>query len=229
MSGDTAAGTRAVGIDVGADAAWLVALETEGLLPRISGAMLSHPIDIDQVVDFCRDSAVAIDAPAAPSVGAHLLDSRIAPKFRPGRCSEVALARAGISVQFVTPQPGGSPFPSWMRAGFEIWRALEGPALEPVETYPHGVFWRLAGHPLFYKKHPSGARQRLAVLAAHLELSSDVAMWSHDGIDALACALVASLLLRGGAERIGCTDDQQWAVHDGSAMYLPRRSLATST
>lgn len=218
---------RAVGIDVGADAAWLVALELERDRPVVADAMLSHPIDLSDIAEFCGDSAVAIDVPAAPSERPHLDDRRVSPKFRAGRCSEVALTMAGISVQFVTPPPDGGLGPaSWMRSGFEIWTALESIGLLPVETYPHGVFWRLAGRPLFHKQRPEGAAARLSVLAPHIYLPGTVDMWSHDGLDALAAALVASLVIRGEADRIDCRDDQRWSVHDGSAMYLPKVSAA---
>jgi len=214
--------TRAVGIDVGADAAWLVALELGADRLAIAGAMLSNPVDLSRIEAFCRDSAVAIDAPAAPSLQAHLLDSRVSPKFRPGRCSEVALSMAGIAVQFVTPPDDGTPIAPWMRTGFEIWSALGAIGLAPVETYPHGVFWRLAGRPLFHKQRPSGTAARLEALAPHLALSDGVQMWSHDGIDALAAALVAALTVSGRADRIDCSGDGDWPVHDGSAIFLPQ-------
>ena len=214
--------TRAVGIDVGADAAWLVALDSGSDRPRVVDALLSHPIDLVRIETFCQASAVAIDAPGGLSIQPHLLDARIARKFRPGRCSEVALSLAGISVQFVTPALGDAAIASWMRSGFSIWRTLEDSGLRPVETYPHGVFWRLAGRPLFHKQRPAGATARLEAIGPHVELTNDVEMWSHDGLDALAAALVAWLVVTGDAERIDCGGDDVWPVHDGSAMFLPK-------
>ena len=212
---------RAVGIDIGVDAAWLVALDSGSDRPRVVDALLSHPIDLVRIEKFCHESSVAIDAPGGLSIQPHLLDARIAPKFRPGRCSEVALSLAGISVQFVTPALDDA-VTSWMRSGFAVWRTLEESGLRPLETYPHGVFWRLAGRPLFHKQRPAGATARLEVLGPHVELTTDVEMWSHDGLDALAAALVAWLALSGDAERIDCRSDDAWPVHDGSAMFLPK-------
>jgi predicted nuclease with RNAse H fold len=214
---------RAVGIDVAGESAWLVALDLDPGCPRVVDCVLVHPLATTELVAFCRTAAaVAIDAPGGPSVGAHLSDASVVKKFRSARCAEVALWRAGISVAWATPLSGAPAFPRWMEAGFAIWRALTEAGHAPLETYPHGVFWRLAGRPLLHKQRPTGSAARLAALASAVTLPIGAAMWSHDGLDALAAALVASQQVTGRAEEISCARDTAVQGHDGSSMWLPR-------
>jgi len=170
---------------------------------------------VDQPSDHGRDRC-----PGGLSEGCHLGDDRLAPKFRGARCSEVALRRAGIAVPFVTPQRV-SEVPAWMTVGFSVWEIATEVSAGVVETYPHGIFWRLAGRQLFHKQRAEGRDARIATLRQHLELPADVERWGHDAIDALACAWLAWCVNRGGAVEISCTADLDWPLHDGSSLWLP--------
>jgi predicted nuclease with RNAse H fold len=220
--GQRTSSCRAVGFDVAADALWGVALSVTAGPPVVLEACVLDPRDSDGIAAFCsRAASVAIDAPGGLSSGAHVDDHRLAPKFRGGRCSEVALRRlCQISVPWVTPGSDMALAP-WMRAGFGLWSVLRQRGHEPIETYPHAVFWRLAGRQLTGKQRRVGQAARLSALGGHLELPAGAAMWSHDGIDALAAAFVAWHQARGSAVRIDCAEDRAWPIHDGSSMWLP--------
>ena len=213
-----------MGIDVGADAVWLVGLEVEHDPPAVRLARLLSPVDPDALARLVADApAVAIDAPGGPSRLAHTGDDRLAAKFRAARCSEIALRRFGMAVPWVTPSEG-EPLPGWMTTGLVVWEACRTAGVEPLETYPHGVFWQLSGGPMFHKQRPAGTRERIAVLSRHVVLPEGIEMWGHDGIDALAAAYVAWHGARSSVLRLSCDEDLEWAVHDGSAMWLPPRS-----
>jgi predicted nuclease with RNAse H fold len=169
-------------------------------------------------------AAVAIDAPAALSAGSHIGDTRLARKFQRARCSEVALRRIGIAVPYATPMID-DPIPSWMRTGFETWAVARAASRTIVETFPHAVFWQLAGRQLFHKQSFEGRAERRAVLAALVELPPGIAYWPHDALDALGCAIVAWQVERAEAQRVSCIDDDAWTTHDGSEMWLPVRSM----
>jgi predicted nuclease with RNAse H fold len=211
---------RAVGIDVSADGAWAVALELAEH-PRVIATRLLDPGSPEALERFAAGAtAVAIDAPGGHSGLCHLGDERLAPKFQRARCSEVALARSGIAVPFVTPGEGAE-LPGWMATGLSLWKVLEGLGHAPLETYPHGAFWRLAGYPLLHKQRPAGHRRRLELLGRSVELPRDAEMWCHDAVDALVCAVVAWHASRGTAASIDCSADGEWPTHDGSAIWLP--------
>jgi predicted nuclease with RNAse H fold len=214
---------QGVGIDVAADSLWMVGLAGFPI-PHVESTLLVHPFDETAAVDFCqRSSQIAIDAPGGLSALAHLEDRRISAKFRRARCSEVALARAGIPVAWITPsQLPLRPAMAWMETGFSLWQALEAKGMAPLESYPHGVMWRLAGRAMTKKQRPHGHLARIAVLRRYIELPAEIEMWSHDGLDALLAAYAAWQSVHGLAERIDCSADVEWATHDGSAMLLPR-------
>ncbi|HVB04867.1 MAG TPA: DUF429 domain-containing protein [Acidimicrobiales bacterium] len=211
---------RAVGIDVGAETIWAVSFDLDERA-RPATAWLSHPVDLVGLAERCEGAAVvAVDAPAAPSDRPHLGDERLASKFQAARCGEVALRRRGIAVPWVTPPRGTVPAP-WVATGYAVWEALLSQSLTVVETYPHGIFWRLFGAPITHKQHPAGHLRRIAVLREIAPLPEGVEMWSHDGIDALACATLAVLVADGAGERADCTEDGGWPTHDGSSIWLP--------
>jgi hypothetical protein len=158
---------------------------------------------------------VAIDAPAAPSAGRHVDDVTVNRKFRTARCSEIELGRQrGIWVPWVTPMEGATT-PGWMRLGFGLHEMLRGGGGgEPMEVYPHGVFHRLSkGGKLIKKTSLEGNRARVELLrSAGVRLA--VELLTHDGVDAVAAALVAW----GPSEGIGCPVGP---AHDGSLIWLP--------
>jgi predicted nuclease with RNAse H fold len=201
-------GRRAVGIDLGADVVWAVAADGATI---VEGAAFGTD-ELDDLVAWCDDAVVAVDAPAGPSEGRHVGDTTLAAKFRPARCAEVALRRAGHSVAWVTPPDG--PYARWMEAGFRVFAALD--RLGPLEVFPYAVFAELLGGRPPRKQTLAGRRARLGALAARLELPESSQLWGHDGIDAAAACLVAVEFARGDARRVACDD------HDGgSAMWLP--------
>lgn len=233
MRRDPAGGSLAVGIDVGAAAAWAVALQvgrpgSRPVAPRIAATALFHPVEPAAIRQFCRDAiSVAIDAPDRASRLPHEGDQRLAAKFQRARCAEVALRLAGVAVPWVTPARGEA-VAGWMATGWSIWSALRDDGVEPLETYPHAVFARLAGRALLHKARPSGLRARTEALVGEIELPDGLAMWSHDGLDALAAALVAWHAARGTAARIDCASDTAWDEHDGTAIWLPPRTASTA-
>ncbi len=233
MRRDPVGGSLAVGIDVGAAAAWAVALElgkpSDGAgVARIASTALFHPVDPAALRQFCVGAAsVAIDAPDRSSSLPHAGDARLAAKFQRARCAEVALRLTGVAVPWVTPA-SGEPVAGWMATGWSIWSALRDAGVEPLETYPHAVFARLAGRALLHKSRPSGLRARAQALVGAVELPEGLAMWSHDGLDALAAALVAWQAAHGTAVRIDCASDTAWGVHDGSAIWLPPTTASTA-
>lgn len=211
----------AIGIDVGADVCWAVAVTVDER-PAVVATLLSHPVDLEQVIRFTAESeSVAIDAPAEPSDTPHAEDLRLPPKFRGARCGEVALHRRGISVPWVTPIRD-SALPPWIATGYRLWEELRLAGPTPVETYPHGIFWRLAGTPLIRKQQPAGHLRRAETLRQLLEAPPQLEMWSHDALDALAAAYLAALVARGDAECVDCSADADWPSHDPSSIWLPK-------
>jgi hypothetical protein len=206
---------RAVGIDLGQSQVWGVAAERRGRRWRIVDGRSFPATSLADAVAWCGDAAVAIDAPGGRSERVHLEDTAVAAKFRPARCAEVALRLAGHAVPWIAPGPA-DPAPGWMEVGFALWEALgDGPRLE---VYPHAVFVELLGSKPPRKTTPAGREARLRALAGHLELPPGAELWTHDGIDAAAAALVAAHHLDGRARRLACEG------HDGSVMWLPAPS-----
>lgn len=194
---------RSVGIDLGAQVVWAVAAEGGRI---VDGAAFAAD-ELDALASWCGDAVVAIDAPAGPSESRHLDDDTLAAKFRPARCAEVALRRAGYAVSWVTTD---GPFVGWMKTGFAVWQALGH--LAPLEVFPHAVFAELLGRRPPPKQTLAGRRARLSVL----ELPPGGELWGHDGIDAAAACVVATDHTTGRARPLACTD------HDGgSVMWLP--------
>jgi predicted nuclease with RNAse H fold len=220
MSAATDVTTCASGIDLGASAIWVVRIEGRGrpyvtVVERLPAAALAR---VEELVS--ASACVAIDAPEGLSAGSHLGDQRIAAKFRSARCSEVALRRAGIAVPFVTPL-ATEDVPPWMAVGFSVWEIARGESRNVVETYPHGIFWRLARHQLFHKQREVGRAARRAVLEEHIDLPVGVELWGHDALDAVACAWLAWSVAHNFANRIDCAEDLEWPQHDGSSIWLP--------
>lgn len=216
----------AVGVDLGARDLWVVGLDDEPV-PHVAFAEHLRGETIADLGELLQGaSTVAIDAPEALSEGSHEGDARLARKFQRARCSEVALRQRGIAVPFATPR-AGEALPPWMEMGFAVWETAKRTTPAVVETYPHGIFWRLAGRQLTRKQQDEGRAARRAVLAPLVQLPPGIDFWPHDALDALACALLAQSVRRGDAEKISCIDDVRWSVHDGSAMWLPRATTQT--
>ncbi|HTX01670.1 MAG TPA: DUF429 domain-containing protein, partial [Acidimicrobiales bacterium] len=216
------AGVAAVGADVGAGTVHLVALSLDEP-PSVILSELLHPVSDSAIANVLRAAAVvAIDAPAGRSSQPHLGDRRLAAKFQRARCGEVALRAAGHAVPWVSPGPGDD-LPPWMATGLEVWSIAEQLDVDAVETYPHAVFAELACSVLRHKQRPDGLVARARVLAPLLATPAWLPMWSHDGLDALAAAIVAWHAFHGTGRRVDCSGDEEWSAHDGSAIWLPPR------
>ena len=203
-----------IGIDIGAYRLHCVAVD------QLSGYEVAvfAADELDQLSAWAQQAVmIAIDAPAQLSREPHAADDGLSPKFRRARCAEIALGREhGIWVPWVAPL--GPPISGWMEVGFELYRRLGAQTQATLlEVYPYGAFFKLAGQRPAKKASVAGARQRVELLAdAGLE-PTGIAMWSHDGLDALASALVARDHHAGRAVRVGCG-------HDESAIWLPAAS-----
>lgn len=210
-----------VGIDLGASVVHAVGLGAAGASLRVTAARTFDPADPTELTELValagRAAAIAIDAPGALSLGVHAHDTRLAPKFRTARCGEIALGQdAGIWVPWTTPIDPDR-LPGWMQVGFAVWAALGRAGHHPLEVYPAGLFRVLAGGPVPKKTSLPGLRARLALLAPHVALPTDVAMWSHDGVDALGAALVGRWSTDGRARGVG----HAATGCDGSMIWIP--------
>jgi predicted nuclease with RNAse H fold len=207
--------TQAVGIDLGATAIYAVKVMV-GEAVSVVDARVYLPEALDGLVAFCAgSSAVAIDSPAGPSVGAHYRDMDVPPKFRSARCSEVASWEAPDvpAVPWTTPLASVDP-PGWMATGFRVWQALS--RHQPMEVYPYACFYRLNGSKRPpSKQQPEGRLRRAELLRRWLDLPLGIEVWSHDGLDATVAALVAAQG-RKGADLV----PHQCAHHDGSELWV---------
>ena len=231
---------RAVGIDVGTTAHHAVLLRGADTtvsgrhcLPTVTAvhmAVLDRPGSLDALVELCaRADAVGIDAPDRQTGGCSLHAGAR------GRCAEVALAArahgrstrlVGGPVSMLTPA-WDAPFPErlgWMRTGFALWRELAAacPDTLAVETYPSGSFRRLAAGAsppvrLAPRRRRAAALQRLELLTGLAEIPATAAMWSLDGVDALAAALAVYGLVVG---RGAVVAHHEHAGEDGSRIVL---------
>jgi hypothetical protein len=212
---------RWLGIDLGASALHAVVLTpVRRKRSRVEVATTAPAGDIPAVVELAAGcDAVAVDAPSELSTAPHAGDSTLSAKFRTARCGEIALGTRGrIWVPWTTPADPDS-VPAWMQVGFDVWSALRGAGHAPIEVYPHGVFAQLAGGERLAKKtRPDGHAQRVALLREHVDLPPGVELWSHDGVDAAAAALVARWSTDGRAEPFGHGE----AGCDRSAIWQPR-------
>jgi hypothetical protein len=155
---------------------------------------------------------VAIDAPSALSVGAHLDDTALAPKFRAARCGEIALGReGGVWVPWVSPPVGSADVAGWITVGLSVFGAVAAAGFAGVETFPQAVFRSLAGGRVPPKSSAEGLAARVELLRGAGVAERTLPMWGHDGLDACACALVAADPC---ARALTCG-------HDGSAIWLP--------
>ena len=180
----------------------------------IVDAFVAEPDSPDLVVRRLAEldvARVAIDAPDACSVGAHVDDDSLGAKFRSARCGEIALGRTR-RIWVSWPTPRSEPFPAWMTTGFALFAIARAAGMVGIEVYPHAVFRVLAGRRPPTKTSAAGIAARVALLRdAGITNAPFLPMWSHDGLDAAAAALVAA---DPQAEPISCG-------HDGSAIWLP--------
>jgi predicted nuclease with RNAse H fold len=201
-----------VGIDVGADRLHCVGLDATR---RITGAWLYSALELEPLVRAVGGAQVVmVDAPAQPSTMPHAEDGTLSSKFRRARCAEIVLGREyGSWVPFVAPTE--RPSSGWIATGLAIYDALGAAGVTALEVYPHAGFRALAAGRILPKKTTvAGARARVELLTAAGIEEDRLAMWSHDGLDALLGALTAVDYGEGRALRVTCG-------HDDSAIWLP--------
>ena len=201
----------AAGIDVATDRVHVVVLDDAR---RVTEGWVHDPRDAGGLVARLVEAGVrraGVDAPDGPSAAAHAGDDTLSAKFRTARCGEIALGRAE-RIWVSWPTPAAAPFAGWMMSGFALYDAARAAGLAAIEVYPHAVFRTLAGGRIATKTSPAGIAARVSLLEAQgVDGGPHLALWSHDGLDAAAAALVA---LDESARCITCG-------HDGSAIWLP--------
>jgi predicted nuclease with RNAse H fold len=204
-----------IGIDVGADRLHCVGLDERCSLV---GRRVIAADDLAPLTSWAATAeVVAVDAPAQLSTAPHGTEESLSPKFRSARCAEIALGLDhGIWVPWTSPT--GPPVPGWIATGLAVFDALRATIPgELIEVFPYGGF-RVLTRPkrLAKKTSVAGLRQRIEALrAAGLRATDDLALWSHDSIDAALAAIVALQHRNGSAVPATCG-------HDDSAIWLPR-------
>lgn len=206
-------GRMFVGIDLGADAVHLVAVD-EAL--EVKAATVLPPTALDELFKVVGDArCIAVDAPSALSSRPHLDDRTLAAKFRSARCAEIALGRDHrLWVPWATPHViAGAP--KWMTIGLSLHAVLAEQGHRVIEVYPHAGFKKLAdGGRLPGKRTPGGIRERARLLRSAGIRPPWLEAWSHDSLDAAIASLIARFAHAGTARAVGCG-------HDASAIWLP--------
>jgi predicted nuclease with RNAse H fold len=198
------------GIDLGADRIQCVALDDER---QVAGAWLFTADELDGLVAALESvRAVGVDAPAQLSALPHRGDARLPPKFQVARCAEIALGRQyGYWVPWVA--PAESP-EGWIATGLLVYEALADAGLRTVEVFPYAGFRALDPLTRLPKKTSiEGLRERIDRLEKVGVQATDIAAWSHDGLDALLAAVIARDAVHGTGRRVTCG-------HDDSAIWL---------
>ena len=201
-----------VGIDVAGERIHCVRLDADA---RVEQTRVFGRAELGEVSGWLAGArVVAIDAPAQLSTAPHRGDPAVNAKFQTARCAEIALGREhGSWVPWVTPTV--RPIARWMETGLALYEALAG-GYDVLEVYPYAGFRLLAGGaPLPRKQTAEGTRARIALLESAGISAEHLAMWSHDGLDALLTALIALQSASGHAVRVTCG-------HDDSAIWLPQ-------
>jgi predicted nuclease with RNAse H fold len=222
-SQSTSTAAVSVGIDVGADRLHIVAISPAdhgdpSSSLQIAWSAVVDPestTDVDELIATIPvGSSVGIDGPAGVSTAPHRADLSLAPKFRTARGCEVQLGRRrGIWVSWATPTADDA-LPRWMHHAIELHDRCRAVGLVALETYPYAIFHTLAGRRPPKKTTGAGLAARVALLSGAGISAAHLPLWSHDALDALACALVAHRHARGTAEAV---DDP----NDASAIWLP--------
>jgi predicted nuclease with RNAse H fold len=205
--------TVALGVDVGAERLHLVGLSAAGTLTTAEVVAAGDLERFDMLVGTLPiDGVVAVDGPAGPSVGAYANDMTVAPKFRHARGCEVELGRQRrIWVSFAT---GPGPLTGWMLVAQLLHERVLRGGRRALETYPHGIYTTLCGGRPPKKTTAAGVTERVRLLEQSGFNNPTLPMWSHDGLDAAAAAVVALHAYRGTAEAV-------LSELDGTSIWLP--------
>lgn len=206
------------GVDVGSARLHVVVLDDSAQLVATRMWATSEIAAAAESLASC--DVVAIDSPDRWSAGLLPEHAGLSPKFVGARCAEFELARKHrIWVPWVTPpEPTPEVIASgrfeWMRRGIELFAELDGRA-ETIEVYPFAIYRWLARPDAIPRKNTiEGVKRRIELMRERGITERDLEMWSHDGLDALAAAVVALDRYRGTAVEVTCG-------HDGSAMWQP--------
>jgi predicted nuclease with RNAse H fold len=158
------------GIDVAARHLHCVGLDEAG---RVVSVRLLETNEMDVLGGWASEAeVVCVDAPAQVSTAPHGDDATLSPKFRGGRCAEIALGREfGSWVPWATPT--GAMTAGWMLTGLAVFAALGARGIAALEVYPHSGFRELAGHAkLPAKRTAAGIRARVALLGHARRIAS---------------------------------------------------------
>lgn len=207
-----------MGVDVGADRVHVVGLSADGRVIRTGVFDPSQMSDWHALLrSLGPDTPIAIDGPAGPSAAPFADDRSVSAKFRRARGCEVVLGRDyGIWVSFAT---GTEPLTGWMAVAEALHTTASCAGHVALEVYPHAVYRLLHGTRPPKKTTAEGIATRVSLLHAAGVSHEDLAMWSHDALDATAAALVALHYSRGVAQRAYCPDDD-------TSIWLPASASA---
>jgi predicted nuclease with RNAse H fold len=203
----------AFGVDVGAERIHLVGLAIDGSMAFARVLPTNELASFDACLGrLPPDGVVAIDGPGGPSAAAYADDETVSPKFRRARGCEVELGRQRrIWVSFVT---GPEPLSGWMAVAEDLHGRVIRSQRRALETYPHAVFSTLLGRRPPKKTTAAGVTDRVGLLNEAGLQEPTMPMWSHDGLDAAAAAVVALHAYRGTAIEIR-------SDLDGTSLWLP--------
>ena len=214
MSGRTRRRPKVPGICVGIDLAGVTHRETGVAILRGGRLeLLTKAGDDAEVLDFARRAGrrgvVAINAPLTRPLGRCCLDDDCPCRTDPGTRSrrlERELGRMGI------PALATALIKILARRGARIAAALQAEGLRPLEVYPFATL-KLLGLPATGKKTPAG-RRRIRHALKPLVPGLDRQHASEHQLDAIVCALTASLWLQGRTRTVGVPEEGLMTIPD---------------
>lgn len=223
MVGSTRKRPRKRGVCVGIDLAGVPHRETGVAIFRDGRLeLLAKAGGDDEVLDFARRAGrhgtVAINAPLTRPLGRCCLDDDCLCRTDPGTRSrqlERELARMGV------PALATALIKILARRGAGIASALRAEGHEPLEVYPFATL-RLLGLPTAGKRTVAG-RRRIRHALKPLVPGLDRQHATEHQIDAIVCALTATLWLRGLTRDVGLPEEGMMTIPDVEAISRSRR------
>ena len=214
MSGRERRRARAAGVCVGIDLAGVPNRETGVAILR-SGRLdlLARAGCDEEILAFARMAGrrgtVAINAPLTRPLGRCCLDDGCPCRTDPGTRSrqlERELARMGV------PALATALIKILARRGALIAAALRAEGREPLEVYPFATL-KLLGLPWRAKRTPAG-RRRIRHALKPLVPGLDRQHASEHQLDAVVCALTASLWRQGRTRTVGLPEEGLMIIPD---------------
>lgn len=214
MSGRMRRRPRVPGICVGIDLAGVPHRETGVAILRAGRLeLLTKAGDDEEVLDFARRAGrrgtVAINAPLTRPLGRCCLDDDCPCRTDPGTRSrqlERELGRMGV------PTLATALIKILARRGERIATALRAQGHEPLEVYPFATL-KLLGLPATGKKTPAG-RRRIRRALKPLVPGLDRQHATEHQLDAIVCALTATLWLQGRTRTVGLPEEGLMTIPD---------------